>query len=101
MPVASKCFHCGYEFESQAITVIDSKNVGLYGNTEQCPRCGWMANIMDGEFDFDNREPSASSLHLNGRDALCCACRARSGRPDDESLGANPFRMSPTISRKL
>lgn len=64
MPVVAVCAEHG-AFASRAIQVEGSTNVTLSNNFEPCPRCGRMASIMDGVFDF-NQEGLATVLSAPG-----------------------------------
>jgi hypothetical protein len=46
------CGHCGLVFSSRAFDFGNSTNVTLTGNKESCPRCGRLAEIPDGTFNF-------------------------------------------------
>ncbi|MBS1028317.1 hypothetical protein [Gluconobacter albidus] len=47
---AAKCRNCGNEFFS-SIQISNSTGVTLAGNKETCPKCGHMADILDGQYD--------------------------------------------------
>lgn len=53
MPVVSKCFHCGLEFESRSFAAINSVGSGFISSGEMCPRCGRIARVMEGSYNFD------------------------------------------------
>lgn len=48
----AKCGKCGLVFHATGIAVSNSTNVTMTGNSQSCPRCGHMANIGDGVYDF-------------------------------------------------
>lgn len=49
------CPNCGLKFESNVINLRNAVNVKMYSNKVSCPRCGEMANLADGIYNFDNQ----------------------------------------------
>ena len=52
MPVAATCPVHG-PFASRAYHHVSSIDVQMSGNVESCPRCGRVAQVMEGAFNFD------------------------------------------------
>lgn len=52
MSVPVHCPYCGLGFTSRVFHIENSSDITLQGNRETCPRCGQLANIQDGTYDF-------------------------------------------------
>lgn len=52
MSVPVKCSTCGFNFNSQMFSINNAFNVTITNCAEQCPRCGNLANVKDGTYDF-------------------------------------------------
>ena len=48
-----KCTKCGSVFPSRAFSGKNSVGTTIIGGRETCPKCGAMANVMDGVYNFD------------------------------------------------
>lgn len=52
MSFPARCNHCGHRFISRAFRAENSFGIQIQGVMETCPKCGAMANIQDGTYDF-------------------------------------------------
>lgn len=48
----AKCGNCGLVFNATGIAATNSTNITIIGGRHSCPRCGHMANIGDGVYNF-------------------------------------------------
>jgi hypothetical protein len=99
------CPKCGLVFASNAITFRgNATNVTLGGNREPCPRCGGMAEGIDGNFDFVGnaiRVNRASPRTLAILTVIQAALvEAQQGKPESEVI-ATIEKASPELATEI
>ena len=52
MSVPATCTRCGFRFTSRALRIRNAINITIRDIGETCPRCGGLAKLQDGTYDF-------------------------------------------------